>query len=79
MTEDIIAGMDHKTKSRLAHDIMRLQEHEDKREDLQDGNKWLRNLLVTAPEMAKRKFLPFGNVHASVVFGPLIFEIGVPQ
>jgi len=79
ITEDIIIGMDHKTISKLASDVKRLQEHEDKRTDLQDGNRWLRNLISTAPEIAKRKILPFGNVHASVMFGPLIFEIGAPQ
>jgi len=79
ITEDIITGMGKKTKDKLASDVKRLQEHEDKREDLQNGNRLLRNLLTTAPEIAKRKVLPFGNVHASVMFGPLIFEIGAPQ
>lgn len=71
--------MDEKTIAKLARDVVRLQEHEDKREDLQDGNRFLRNLLVTAPETAKRKILPFGNVHASIMFGPLMIEIGEPQ
>ena len=71
--------MENKTKTKLASDVKRLQEHEDKREDIQDGNRLLRNLLTTSPEIAKRKILPFGNVHASVMFGPLIFEIGAPQ
>lgn len=79
MTEDISTGMENKTKAKLASDVKRLQRHEDKREDLLDGNRMLRNLLITAPEIAKRKILPFGNVHASVMLGPLIFEIGASQ
>lgn len=79
MAGNIISGMENKMKANLASDVKRLADHEDKREDIQNGNRLLRNLLTAVPGIAKRKILPFGNVHASVMFGPLIFEIGAPQ
>jgi hypothetical protein len=79
LTDDITEGMDNATIRRLAKDVKRLQDHEDKREAKQDGQEALQMLLHTAPGMAKKRMLPFGNVHASVMFGPLVFEIGAPQ
>jgi len=79
LADNIIEDMDSATIRRLAKDVECLQAHEDKREAKKDGQQTLRRLLRTAPEMAKKRMLPFGNVHASVMFGPLVYEIGAPQ
>ena len=54
--------------------IMNMQEREDKREDAERS--MLRTAMRATPEGIVRKLLPFGNVHSSVTFGPLILEIG---
>lgn len=79
LADNITEGMDNATIRRLAADIKRLQDHEDKREAERDKNKALQSLLRLVPEMTRKRMLPFGNVHTSVMFGPLVFEIGAPQ
>lgn len=79
LADNIVEGMDGSTIKRLARDVKRLQDHENKREAQRDGQEALRILYHATPEMARKRLLPFGNVHSSVMFGPLVFEIGVPQ
>jgi hypothetical protein len=73
------ATMDERAKSRLSKHVRRLQEQIDKEEDFEDGNKRLRAIFSAVPEWARKVALPFGNVHARVLCGPLTFEIGAPQ
>ncbi|KAF2152246.1 hypothetical protein K461DRAFT_293930 [Myriangium duriaei CBS 260.36] len=70
------AGMDKRSRSKLARDIQSLQKQIDEEEDFQDGNKLLRAVFRAVPEWASRIALPFGNVHVRIMFGPLTFEIG---
>ncbi|ORY10612.1 hypothetical protein BCR34DRAFT_601904 [Clohesyomyces aquaticus] len=76
MAVEATANMDEKTKLKLSKDIRKLQEQIDDEEDFKDENKRLRAIFRTVPEWARRIALPFGNVHARTMFGPLTFEIG---
>jgi hypothetical protein len=66
-------------RAAMAKDIARLQKHEDAREDRKDGKRFLRMASLAAPDIFQRYIVPFGNVHAAVTFGPLVFEIGARQ
>ena len=70
------ASIDERTKSRLTKEIRNLQEQIDKEEDFQDGNRRLQAIFRIVLEWARRVALPFGNVHARIMFGPQTFEIG---
>lgn len=59
--------------------IEKLQKSEDDREDVADGGTTLKMLSHMAPDSLTKRLLPFGNVHAAVTFGPLVFEIGVRE
>lgn len=69
----------HHEKKNLAEDIRRLQKHQDKEDDIKDGNRTLRTISNAVPNAVRKQILPLGNVHASVTFGPLIIEIGTRQ
>lgn len=59
--------------------IRNIQKEEDQREDREDQTQLLRIFSNVAPNFLKQNLLPFGNVHASVCFGPLVFEIGAKE
>ena len=79
MAASFVQSFSQKDRKKLSEDIHRLQIHEDKQEDIKDGNRNLRTISNNLPEAMRKRILPFGNVHASVTFGPLIFEIGAQQ
>ena len=66
-----------KESTSLKSHIRKLKKKEDEREDSERS--FLRRAMRMSPESVIRQLLPLGNVHASVSFGPLIFEIGVKE
>jgi hypothetical protein len=63
---------------RVRREIQRQQASLDAEQDnAQEG--LMKSTLIQSIAPVSRSFFPLGNVHASLMFGPLIFEIGVPE
>ena len=79
MDTQVVRELGHRERKRLTEDIRRLQKHQDKEDDVNDGNHNLRTVSNIVPSTVRKQIVPVGNVHASVTFGPLIIEIGARQ
>ena len=64
---------------KLKNDVKRLQQDQDLMDDKTDGKASLSAASHVVPAFLKNQVFPFGNVHASVTFGPLVMEIGARQ
>lgn len=63
-------------RGRLRGDIRLLQKHQDKKDDIEDGNDDLGTVSNSVPSTLREQLHSVGNVRAAVTFGPLIVEIG---
>jgi hypothetical protein len=63
---------------RFTVNMAQAQRDWDRSED-KETNPWARRLFATFPKLAGRLFYPMGNVHTSIMFGPLLFENGVAE
>jgi hypothetical protein len=62
----------------LRREIQRKQYAVDAQQDKAEQG-FLKSSLIQAIEPVSRDMFPLGNVHSSLMFGPLVFEIGLPE
>lgn len=69
--------MDDATFLQARRECQRIQEKLDHKQNISDGHRIRAAALRNFPGL-RRLMLPLGNVHAGIMFGPLIIENGVP-
>ena len=62
----------------LRREIQRQQSAVDVKQDRAEQGYFKSSLIQTITPISRALF-PLGNIHGSIMFGPLIFEIGVPE